>query len=345
MSENPKLFALFIDGDNVQQMSIALVLQMLDKISEYGNPIIKNVYLNRASLTEVWGEIINEYSLHPIWVPNNTPRKNASDIALAIDAMELLCDHSDLTGFCIVSSDSDFTRLATHLVRKNKFVLGIGENKTPKSFVKACTKFIYIEDLLQPQIPVEKPKSIPVQEKEKPSDTDTNPTFETLFIQAYENTSKDTDGWVQLIEIKEGMIALDNEFQSSEYQNTRRFAEKIEAIAESYPKSVIEIRIGEMPDNKQVIHHICVPDCEVFKFIEAYKQAPVRERDGWVMLSIIGEKLKKYPAYENGFSYRGIRNKRLSRVVNEMLKDYHKIIEIKEEDDGNSVIHFIRLKE
>lgn len=341
MSENPKLFALLIDGDNVQQISLSLVSQILDKISEYGNPIIKNTYLNSASVkSKHWGEIINEHALKPIWVPNNIKGKNAADIALAIDAMELLYESPDLAGFCIVSSDSDFTGLAKRIVRKGKFVLGIGEDKTPSSFVNACSEFVYINDILQPHIPVEKPKSIPVQEQEKPSDTDTNPTFETWFIQAYENISKDTEGWAQLVDIKDEMNALDDEFQLSEYQNTRRFAEKIIELAESYPIGVIEI--DEKLDNKPVIHYIRI-DCEIFKFIEVYKQVQVKEQGGWVSLSMIGSKLKKNSINGSGFSYRGI--KRLSKGIIKMSQDYPKTIEIKERTTGKLVNYVVRIKE
>ncbi len=340
MSENPKLFALLIDGDNVQAL---LVPQILDKFSEFGKPIIKRVYLNKASLTQSdWDEVINKYSLEPEYVPNNTARKNAADIALVIDVMELLYDRPDLTNFCVVSSDSDFTRLAKRIEGKNKYILGIGAENTPDSFVNACSKFVYIEELLRAQVPIEQPKNISNQEKDKPNDTGTNQTFETLFIQAYENTYKDEDGWVQLIEIKGEMNALDHEFRSSDYQYMRRFAEKVVALAKSYPIGVIEI--DEKLDSKPVIHCIRI-DCDTFKFIEVYKQASSRERDGWVLLSVIGVELKKHQAYENGFSYRGIRSKRLSKVVMEMSQDYPKTIEIKEKDDGKSVIHLVRIKE
>lgn len=337
MLKNPKSFALLIDGDNVQA---TLVPQILDKIREYGNPIIKNVYFNKLSL-EHWKPIINEYSLQPVWVPNTTTRKNASDIALVIDAMELLYERSYLTDFCIVSSDSDFTLLAKYIVGKNKFMLGIGEDKTPKSFVIACSKFIYIEDLLQPQVPIEKSKDISGEEKSKPIDTDSNQAFETLFIQAYENTPKDEQGWVQLKDIKAEMSAQDREFQSRDYQNTRRLADRVKMLAASYPIGVIEL--DEKSNNKPVIHSIRM-DSDTFRFIEAYKQAPKMERDGWVSLSAIGVALKKHPAYEDGFSYRGIRNKRLSKVLTEMVKDYP-TIEINEETHGTSVIYLVRIKE
>jgi hypothetical protein len=333
MSENPRLFALLIDGDNV---SVSLVPRIQEKIGEYGKLIIKRVYLNEPSKN--WNVIINDNSLSGVWVTNNTKGKNASDIALVIDAMDLLLTRSDLAGFCIVSSDSDFTRLAAYIVEKNKFMLGIGEDHTPLSFVKACSEFVYIKNLLQPRAPIEQPKNIVHQAQEKPNDT--NLSFEALFVTAYENSTKDKDEWIQPVEIKEKMNALDNEFQSSEYQNMRRLAEKIREFAASYPKGVIEI--DEKVDSKHIIHHIRI-DLDAFRFIEAYHQAPYRERDGWVLLSNIGDALKKQPAYTNGFSYRGIRQNQLIKIIREMVKDYP-IIEIKDDKDENSVLYYIRIK-
>jgi hypothetical protein len=335
MSEKSDVFALLIDGDNIQA---AHVPKMLEKIGEEGNPIIRRVYLNFSSITQ-WQAIINECSLDPVWVPNNTTGKNAADIALVIGAMDLLCNHADLTGFCIVSSDSDFTQLAKHIKGLNRFVLGIGEDKTPVSFRNACTKFVLIDDLLQLQMPVEQ------QEDDEPEDADPKHTFEALFIQAYENVSRDSDsdGWVQLVDIKEEMNALDHDFQSSDYQNTKRLAEEVEALAESYPSGIIEV-VKELDDNNRVFHSIRIKDCDTFRFVEAYKQAPVRERDGWVSLSTIGKELKKYPVYEDGFSYRGIRNKRLYKVITAMVDDYPKTIEINEDRNGHSVIYYVRVK-
>src|SRR5689334_22255812 len=111
MSENTKL-ALLIDGDNV---SLSLIPQILNEISRYSKPLISKVYLNNASLTS-WQSLINEHSLHPMWIPNNTTRKNAADIALVIDAMEILYERTYITDFCIVSSDSDFTQLARYII-------------------------------------------------------------------------------------------------------------------------------------------------------------------------------------------------------------------------------------
>lgn len=271
MSDNPKSFALLIDGDNVQA---ALVSQILDKVfSKYGKPIIKKVYINSNQTTH-WQPIINDYSLEGIWVSNNTTGKNASDIALVIDAMELLYNNADLRGFCVISSDSDFTRLASYIVGKNKYMLGIGRKMTPTSFVNACSKFDYIEDLLPS---VEQSENISEQVEAKPSHIITNQTLKKLLIQAYERTPKVKEGWVQLAEIRTVMNTLNEDFQSSEYQEAKQLVKKVKELAACYPGGVIEIL--KQPGSKPVTHHIRI-DCDTLQFIETYKHIPVIEKGG-----------------------------------------------------------------
>jgi uncharacterized protein (TIGR00288 family) len=337
MSENSELMALLIDGDNANSAHVPMIL---NKISEYGEPIIMRVYLNKSSLTQsTWDEAINKYSLEPVYVPNNTPRKNAVDIALVIDAMELLYERPDLTRFCIVSSDSDFTRLAKRVKGRNKYILGVGREQTPASFVNACltpgSDFVYIEGLVQSQVPVEQPENISDQANGHPDASDVTPLFARLFIQAYENTAHNVDDWVELVKIKEGMNALDPEFQA---RNTRWLAEAVKILAESYPNGVIEI--DERLDNKPVMHYIRVNDPDLFRFVEVHKQAPEKKRGGWVLLSMIGPELKKYPEYENGFSYHGVKKKSLLKFVEAMEQDYPKVIKIKKENGA----HLVRIK-
>ena len=329
-----KLIAILIDGDNVQP---SVVEKLLGEVStKHGNPIIKRVFLNNASIKK-WESQINRHSLRPVWVPNKTSRKNAADIELVIDAMELLYERQDLTAFCIVSSDSDFTGLAKRLTAKDKKVLGVGEGKTPDSFVKACNPFIYIEDLQEIDTHSKNPLALFGESDDQAFDG--KQSFDKLFIQAYEIKSQNTDGWIPLLDLKEEMQRLNPEFQKSEFQNTRILAEKVKDLAQKYPAQILEV--DELLDTKPVTHRINITDCDMFKFVEAYIHAPVKGTDGWVLLSVIGNELRKYPAYENGFTYRGIR--RLSRVVNIMAQEYDGILEIHEEPDGSSVTHLIRI--
>ncbi len=136
--------AVLIDADNVPY---AYVKEMLDEIAKYGNPTIKRIYADWTKPTVAgWKGVLLENAITPIQQYSYTVGKNSSDSALIIDAMDLLYSEK-VNGFCIVSSDSDFTRLATRLREAAMFVIGIGEKKTPQPFITACDKFIYIEIL------------------------------------------------------------------------------------------------------------------------------------------------------------------------------------------------------
>jgi hypothetical protein len=136
--------ALLVDVDNI---AWRYTESILSELSKYGKVTIRRLYgdWSQARL-KGWLTIAQKYSLTPIMQPNNTPGKNASDIGLIIDAMDILysgqCD-----GFVLVSSDSDFTRLAIRLREAGMYVIGMGEKKTPNPFIVACDKFIYIEVL------------------------------------------------------------------------------------------------------------------------------------------------------------------------------------------------------
>lgn len=136
--------AVLIDADNVPY---AYIKEMLDEVAKYGNPTIKRIYADWTKPTASgWKGVLLENAITPIQQYSYTTGKNSSDSALIIDAMDLLYSEK-VNGFCIVSSDSDFTRLATRLREAAMFVIGIGERKTPKPFITACDKFIYIEIL------------------------------------------------------------------------------------------------------------------------------------------------------------------------------------------------------
>jgi len=139
-----KNLAVLIDGDNIPS---AYVKEMMEEIAKYGNPTIKRIYgdWTNPGLNK-WKAVLLENAITPIQQYAYTRGKNATDSAMIIDAMDVLYTKS-VDGFCIVSSDSDFTRLATRLREAGKQVYGIGEKKTPEPFVVACDKFIYIEIL------------------------------------------------------------------------------------------------------------------------------------------------------------------------------------------------------
>lgn len=134
--------AVLIDADNVPYENIKGIL---NEVTKFGIPTIKRIYGDWTKPTvSGWKPTLLENAITPIQQYSYTSGKNATDSAMIIDAMDILHDEK-VDGFCLVSSDSDFTRLATRLRESGKFVLGIGEKKTPKPFIVACDKFVYIE--------------------------------------------------------------------------------------------------------------------------------------------------------------------------------------------------------
>ncbi|MFT6868225.1 MAG: uncharacterized LabA/DUF88 family protein [Cyclobacteriaceae bacterium] len=136
--------AVLIDGDNIPS---AYVKEMMEEIAKYGNPTIKRIYgdWTKPNLSK-WKNLLLENAITPMQQYGYTTGKNATDSAMIIDAMDILYSEK-VNGFCLVSSDSDFTRLATRLREAGMQVFGIGEKKTPTPFIAACDRFIYIEIL------------------------------------------------------------------------------------------------------------------------------------------------------------------------------------------------------
>src|SRR6478735_6996296 len=140
--------AVLIDADNISYSNIKA---MMEEIAKYGTPTFKRIYGDWTKPTlSGWKTVLLENAITPIQQYSYTSGKNSSDSALIIDAMDILYT-GGVDGFCIVSSDSDFTRLATRLREAGKKVFGIGEKKTPAAFIASCNKFIYIEILKKQQ--------------------------------------------------------------------------------------------------------------------------------------------------------------------------------------------------
>jgi uncharacterized LabA/DUF88 family protein len=140
--------AVLIDADNVPY---ANVKEMFEEIAKYGTPTFKRIYADWTKPTvSGWKNVLLENAITPIQQYSYSTGKNATDSSLIIDAMDILYS-GKVDGFCIVSSDSDFTRLATRLREAGMKVIGIGEKKTLNPFITACDKFIYLE-ILKPEI-------------------------------------------------------------------------------------------------------------------------------------------------------------------------------------------------
>ena len=140
-----KCYALLIDADNI---SAKYIKPILTELSKYGVITYKRIYGDWTSTQHYsWKDELLKNSITPIQQFSYTQGKNATDSAMIIDAMDILYTN-DVDGFCIVSSDSDFTRLVSRLRESGKMVIGMGENKTPEPFRKACDKFTILENLL-----------------------------------------------------------------------------------------------------------------------------------------------------------------------------------------------------
>lgn len=188
-------FAVLIDADNIPYSNIK---GMLDEIAKFGVPAIKRIYGDWTKPTvSGWKPALLEHAITPIQQYSYTTGKNATDSAMIIDAMDIL--HSNkVDGFCLVSSDSDFTRLAIRLRESGMIVVGIGEKKTPNPFIVACDKFIYIEIIGSKEIP----KSVTAIAST--TSMTPNPGIETIdndFIQLLKSSVEDIaddDGWASL---------------------------------------------------------------------------------------------------------------------------------------------------
>lgn len=142
---DPELkLAVLIDADNVPYSNVK---GMMEEITKFGTPTTKRIYADWTKPNaNGWKSVLLEHAITPIQQYSYTVGKNSSDSAMIIDAMDLLYSYK-VDGFCIVSSDSDFTRLAIRLRESGMKVIGIGEKKTPNSFIVACDRFVYIEVL------------------------------------------------------------------------------------------------------------------------------------------------------------------------------------------------------
>ena len=200
--------AVLIDGDNIPS---AHVKEMMEEIAKYGNPTIKRIYgdWTRPNLTK-WKNLLLENAITPIQQYGYTTGKNATDSAMIIDAMDILYS-GKVNGFCLVSSDSDFTRLATRLREAGMQVIGIGEKKTPNPFIVACDKFIYIEIL-------KKQTEEKIENKEIPElIVDSITKKEIKLISATINDLSDEEGWAFLGDVGSLLQKKQPNFDSRNY--------------------------------------------------------------------------------------------------------------------------------
>lgn len=201
--------AVLIDADNAQSKVIE---GLLDEIATYGVASVKRIYGDWTNgKLQGWKNVLLEYGIHPMQQFAYTTGKNATDSALIIDAMDLLYTEK-LDGFCIVSSDSDFTRLASRIRESGLTVYGFGEKKTPKAFMSACDKFVYTENL-RTEVSEENGKS------DKPKELkDASKDIRLLAIlrNAVDDTS-DLSGWSHLGVVGQKIANKIPEFDARNY--------------------------------------------------------------------------------------------------------------------------------
>ena len=199
--------AVLIDADNAQP---SIVDGLLSEIAKYGTANVKRIYGDwTLPALKGWKEVLLQYSIQPIQQFGYTSGKNATDSALIIDAMDLLYTDK-FNGFCIVSSDSDFTKLASRIREAGLFVYGFGERKTPKAFVSACDKFIFTEVLRSKDDHSEKIK------RRSTSDLKKDTKLANLLRNAVEASSDDS-GWAHLASVGSNIAKQAPEFDPRNY--------------------------------------------------------------------------------------------------------------------------------
>jgi uncharacterized LabA/DUF88 family protein len=201
--------AMLIDGDNAQA---SLLSQTLVEAGRYGQVTVRRIYGDWTSTSmNSWKETLNFYAFQPIQQFRYTIGKNATDSAMIIDAMDILLS-GVVDAFCLVSSDSDYTRLATRIRESGIFVMGIGEKKTPKPFVNACDVFVYTENLaVEKKAQAAAHKSRAGARKTK-GEADPMPLLSQAFGMAVQE-----DGWARLDTMGSSLYQLDPGFDPRTY--------------------------------------------------------------------------------------------------------------------------------
>lgn len=239
-------FAVLIDADNVPHANIK---EMLD-ISKYGVPTIKRIYGDWASPNIArWKPFLLKNAITPVQQYSYTNGKNATDSAMIIDAMDIL--HSNkVDGFCLISSDSDFTRLATRIRESGKLVIGMGERKTPIPFIAACDRFTYIE-ILRGEVVIPKENNMNQKNKEKVVMEEVD-LLNLLNLSI--NDLADDDGWAFLGEVGNHILRKCPDFDPRNY-HYHKLSDLMESFGDYF--------IVERRDAYQPVKHVYVKRKEI----------------------------------------------------------------------------------
>jgi hypothetical protein len=197
--------AVLIDADNA---SAAVVKELLEEAAKYGTATVKRAYGDWTTQNLVgWKDQLHRHAIQPVQQFAYTRGKNSTDSAFIIDAMDLLYT-GNVDAFCLVSSDSDFTRLATRLRESGKFVVGLGERKAPEAFIAACDRFIFLEVLKRPA------------EAAAPLQVADIPDLKELLTHAIKETARDS-GWATLSAVGSFIVKNNASFDARNYGFTK----------------------------------------------------------------------------------------------------------------------------
>ena len=233
--------AVLIDGDNIPA---GYVKEMMEEIAKYGNPTIKRIYGDWTNpRLGKWKNLLLENAITPVQQYGYTQGKNATDSAMIIDAMDILYS-GKVNGFCLVSSYSDFTRLATRLREAGMQVFGIGERKTPNPFIVACDRFIYLEILKSQSEDMTSAKNSSKTEK---SNIDKITPKDLRFIATTIDDVADDDGWAFLGDVGSLLQKKQPNFDSRNYG-----FQKLTPLINSIPHFEIERREDSKGRNKLI---------------------------------------------------------------------------------------------
>jgi uncharacterized LabA/DUF88 family protein len=250
--ENPSdvRLAVLIDADNISHQNIR---GMMEEIARYGNATIKRIYgdWTRPNLAG-WKNLLLNYAITPVQQFGYTSGKNSTDSAMIIDAMDILYSEK-ADGFCLVSSDSDFTRLATRLREAGMTVYGIGEQKTPNSFIAACDRFIYLEILDESQhdepetaFPEQKPVKQPVAQNKKKTIKKISSDVIKLISTTISDV-EDENGWAYLGEVGSLLLKKQPSFDARNYG-----FDKLTPMIKAIGLYEIDVREGAHSSSKHI---------------------------------------------------------------------------------------------
>jgi uncharacterized LabA/DUF88 family protein len=243
LSENGKnrKLAMLIDGDNAQP---SLIKEILAETGKYGLVTIRRIFGDWTTANmNGWKDTLQIYAIQPIQQFRYTIGKNATDSAMIIDAMDILYEGAS-DGFCLVSSDSDYTRLATRIREKGVFVMGIGKKNTPRAFVNACEVFVFTENLI-PDVPASRLKSSDTKKAPsfpKPAPPEAIPLLKNAFDLAVQD-----NGWAFLGALGNHLRQLDPSFDARTYG-----FKQLSALIQAYHE-ILEFKESRRKDGTSII--------------------------------------------------------------------------------------------